>query len=80
MVGEEVKIVWNHHFGPRFIMGKEFGKEMESVTDEKLKIIKSDRHVAEKVVSMYKQKHLMKMIMTTTLRLKQPRKVKRKLM
>ena len=28
---------------------------MESVTDEKLKIIKSDRHVAEKVVSMYKQ-------------------------
>ena len=55
MVGEEVKIVWNHHFGPRFIMGKEFGKEMESVTDEKLKIIKSDRHVAEKVVSMYNQ-------------------------
>ena len=55
MVGEQVKIVWKHHFGPRFIMGKEFGKEMEAVTNEKLKIIKSDRHVAEKVVALYKQ-------------------------
>ena len=55
MVGDQVKIVWKHHFGPRFIMGKEFGREMEAVTNEKLKIIKSDRHVAEKVVAMYKQ-------------------------
>ena len=54
MVGEEVKAVWEHHFGPRFILGKEFGKEVESVTDEKLKIIKSDRHLAEKVVALYK--------------------------
>ena len=28
---------------------------MQSVTDERLKIIKSDNHVAEKVVALYKQ-------------------------
>ena len=55
MVGEEVKAVWEHHFGPKFILGKEFGKELEPLTDEKLKIIKSDRHLAEKVVAIHKK-------------------------
>ena len=48
MVREEVKVVWNHHFGPKFIFGKEFGKEAEFFTDEKLKIIKMDCHIDEK--------------------------------
>jgi hypothetical protein len=55
MVGEEVKAVWEHHFGPKFVLGKEFGKELESVSDEKLKIFKSYKHLAEKVVALYKR-------------------------
>ena len=55
MVGEEVKAVWNYHFGPRFILGKEFGKECESNTDDKLKIIKRDIHIADKISKLYKQ-------------------------
>ena len=55
VVGQEVKEVWKHHFGSRFILGKELGKESEDLIDEKIKIIKSDRHVAEKVVELYKR-------------------------
>ena len=55
MVREEVKVVWNHHFGPKFIFGKEFGKEAEFFTDGKLKIIKMDRHIDEKLNGIYKQ-------------------------
>ena len=53
-VAEEIKAVWLHHLGPKLIMGKEYGQEDNPMTNEKLKIIKSDQKVAEKVLELYK--------------------------
>ena len=46
---------WLHHFGPRFVLGKMFGKEFESTTNEKIKIVKRDIQISEMVVDLYKK-------------------------
>ena len=55
VVAKEVKDVWLHHFGPKLILGKEYGKEEDEKIDLELKMIKSDQKVAEKVVEVYKK-------------------------
>ena len=55
VVTEEVKAVWLHHFGPKLISGKEYGKEKEDSSNLKLKMIKSDENVVVKVKELHKK-------------------------
>ena len=55
MVTDEVKAVWLNHFGPKLVLGKEFGKEHEEHSDEKLKIVKTEQKITEKIVATYKK-------------------------
>ena len=52
-VKDEVKSVWLHHFGPRLVLGKEFGLESEPSDVGKI-MIKADRHVKDLIVDVYK--------------------------
>ena len=55
IVREEVQTVWLHHFGPNLMLGKKFGDEANDITDEKLKIVKTDQRITEKIVEMYRK-------------------------
>ena len=55
MVTDAMKAIWIHHFGSRLVMGKHYGTEVGNIVDERLKIIKSDQHVAGKVVELYEK-------------------------
>ena len=55
VVPDEVKAVWLNHFGPKLVLGKEFGKEHEDHSDEKLEIIKTDQKINEKIVATYRK-------------------------
>ena len=50
-----MKAVWIKHFGSKLVMGKHYGTEDEDIVDERLKMIKSDQHVAGKVVELYQK-------------------------
>ena len=54
IVSKEVKAVWLKHFGTKQILGKEYGKEAEEGTNENLKMIVRDDHLAKKVVDLYR--------------------------
>ena len=54
IVTEEVKAVWLEHFGPKLILGKEFGKEKTKANDD-LKMIIPDFKIPLKVVGLYKR-------------------------
>ena len=55
IVKDEVKTIWLHHFGPNLMLGKKFGDEANDTTDEKLKIVKTDQRITEKIVEMYRK-------------------------
>ena len=50
---QELKDVWLHHFGPRLVEGREFG--IEDVEDKSKKMIKSDRHIDDKIQNVWKE-------------------------
>ena len=52
LTAQEVKAVWQHHFGPQLIMGKNIGMEAES---EEVKLIKADHHFAGQVTNLFKK-------------------------
>ena len=49
---QELKDVWLHHFGPRLIEGREFG--IEEMEDKSKKMIKTDRHIEDKIKDVWK--------------------------
>ena len=49
----ELKDVWLQHFGPRLVEGREFG--IEEKEDKTKKIIKSDRHIDDKIRDVWKE-------------------------
>ena len=50
---QKLKDVWLHHFGPRLVEGREFG--IEDVEDKSKKMIKSDRHIDDKIQNVWKE-------------------------
>ena len=51
-VTEEVLEVWNHHFGPRLIFGKDFGKESFKEVDKSIKMIKENQKIEEQLLAL----------------------------
>ena len=49
---KELKDVWLHHFGPRLVEGREFG--IEDVPDKSKMIVKTDRHIDDKIRDIWK--------------------------
>ena len=52
LTAEEVKAVWQHHFGLKLIMGPKVGMGRES---EEVKPIKTDHHIAGQVTNLFKK-------------------------
>ena len=50
---QELKAVWQHHFGSRLVEGKELG--IEEAGEEKRKIIKQDRFIDEMIRGVWKE-------------------------
>ena len=55
IVVAELKEVWLHHFGRKLVLGKELGSSDTGPGEESLKIIKSDRHIGDKLVELHKR-------------------------
>lgn len=51
----EVVAVWTHHFGPKLILGKEYGKEQLEQKDKKLIMIMETKHIKKKILDLYKK-------------------------
>ena len=51
-VTQEIKCVWQHHFGLRLIMRK---GDVEDTEDETVKMIRKDQDINEKIIVLYKK-------------------------